>query len=53
MSPGKSGGIIPRRDDELPSGSEVTDAMLPGKTSKLQIASDRTPNRHRWVRRES
>ena len=53
MSLGKSGDTIPRRDDELPSGSEVTDAMLPRKTSKLQIASDRTPNRHRWMRRES
>lgn len=31
---------------------EVVDAMLPGKTSKLQIYIDRTPNRHRWSGRE-
>ncbi len=28
---------------------EVIDAMLPGKSSKLQLVRDRTPNRHRWV----
>ena len=33
-------------------GDEVVDVRLPGKTSKLQIAFDRTPNRHRWVGRE-
>ena len=33
--------------------SEVVDAMLPGKASKLQVTFDRTPNQHRWVRRES
>ena len=26
-----------RRDDELPLWSEVIDAMLPGKSSKLQV----------------
>ena len=26
--------------------------MLPGKTSKLQVARNRTVNRHRWVGRE-
>ena len=30
-------------------GSEVIDAMLPRKVSKLQVYVDRTPNRHRWV----
>jgi len=34
-------------------GSEVIDAMLPGKASKLQVICDRTANRHRWARRES
>ncbi len=33
-------------------GSEVIDAMLPGKASKLQIVRNRTPNRHRWSGRE-
>ena len=32
---------------------EVVDAMLPGKSSKLQVMWDRTPNQHRWVGRES
>ena len=42
-----------RRDDEFPFwGDEVVDAMLPGKTSKLQVIRDRTPNRHRWSGRE-
>ena len=38
-----------RRDDD-PEGKpdgEVVDAMLPGKTSKLQVRVDRTVNRHR------
>jgi len=30
-------------------GDEGVDAMLPGKSSKLQITVDRTVNRHRWV----
>ena len=30
----------------------VVDAMLPRKTSKLQVKVDRTPNRHRWSGRE-
>ncbi len=42
-----------RRDDERSKEREVIDAMLPGKSSKLQVIRDRTPNRHRWVRRES
>ena len=29
-------------------GREVADAMLPGKSSKLQMVKDRTRNRHRW-----
>ena len=28
---------------------EVVDAMLPGKSSKLQVISDRTLNGHTWV----
>jgi hypothetical protein len=32
---------------------EVVDAPLPGKASKLQVPPNRTPNRHRWARRES
>ena len=31
---------------------EVVDAMLPGKSSKLQVITNRTPNRHRWTGRE-
>ncbi len=48
---GKSGNTILRRDDEDPFGTEVVDAMLPGKTSKRQVMSDRTLNRHRWAGR--
>lgn len=33
-------------------GTEVVDAMLPGKSSKLQVSGNRTPNRHRWSGRE-
>ncbi len=33
-------------------GNEVVDAMLPGKSSKLQIYTDRTPNQHWWSGRE-
>ena len=29
--------------------NEVIDTLLPGKSSKLQVMLDRTPNRHRWV----
>ena len=47
MSLGKSGDIILRRDDEVSIETEVVDAMLPGKTSKLQVIIDRTVNRHR------
>ena len=50
---GKSGDTILRRDDEPLFRGEVIDAKLPGKASKLQVASDRTVIRHRWVRRES
>ena len=50
---GKSGSLLRLRYDvELPTGSEVIDAMLPGKASKLQIVRNRTPNRHRWSGRE-
>ena len=41
-----------RVDDEVPKGTEVVDAMLPGKSSKLQVSRNRTPNRHRWLGRE-
>ncbi len=37
---------------KLTSVSEVVDAMLPGKTSKLQAIVNRTLNRHRWSGRE-
>jgi hypothetical protein len=30
----------------------VVDAMLPRKSSKLQLNRNRTPNRHRWSGRE-
>ncbi len=33
-------------------GAEVTNALLPGKASKHQVTSNRTPNRHRWSGRE-
>ena len=40
--------ITLRRDDELVLVTdEVTDAPLPGKSSKLQVRADRTVNRHR------
>ena len=40
--------ITLRRDDELTLVvDEVTDAPLPGKSSKLQVRADRTVNRHR------
>ena len=35
------------------SGDEVVDAMLPRKASKLQITRNRTPNRHRWLGRDT
>ena len=41
----------PRTEYEETSVSEVTDATLPGKASKLQVVDDRTVNRHWWVRR--
>ena len=47
--PGKSGAAIPRRDVELLFWSEATDAMLPGKTSKLQVTQNRTLNGHTWA----
>ena len=40
-----------RTEYEETSVSEVTDATLPGKASKLQVVVDRTVNRHWWVRR--
>ena len=48
---GKSGSTILRRDDEISFEIEVVDAMLPGKTSKLQVTCVRTLNRHRWTGR--
>ena len=33
-------------------GAEATNALLPGKASKHQVTSNRTPNRHRWSGRE-
>ena len=50
---GKSGNAISRRDDEISFEIEVVDAMLPGKTSKLQVRCVRTLNRHRWTGREA
>jgi hypothetical protein len=41
-----------RADDGESTDSEVVDAMLPRKASKLQVTCDRTPNRHRWSGRE-
>ncbi len=52
MGPGKSGFIMLRADDEVTKVTEVVDPILPGKTSKRQVTSDRTPNRHRWSGRE-
>ena len=43
---------MPRGDDGDSTEAEVIDAMLPGKSSKLQLQSNRTLNRHRWVGRE-
>ncbi len=43
---------MPRADDERSLECEVVDAMLPRKSSKLQIIRNRTPNRHRWLGRE-
>ena len=50
---GKSGSTILSCDDEVSFETEVVDAMLPRKSSKLQITRDRTPNRHRWTGREA
>ena len=44
---GKSGSIILRLDNEFSFENEVIDAMLPGKSSKLQVVWNRTVNRHR------
>ena len=41
-----------RTDDGETTVSEVDDAMLPRKASKLQVIANRTPNRHRWSGRE-
>ena len=43
--------ITLRTEYEGTSVPEVTDATLPGKASKLQVAVDRTVNRHWWVSR--
>lgn len=45
---GKTGNSILKEVTSL-YGDEVTDALLPGKASKLQILFARTLNRHRWV----
>ena len=50
---GKSGSTILRCDDEVSFETEVVNAMLPGKSSKLQITRDRTLNLHRWTGREA
>ena len=42
---------IPRAEYEGTSVSELADATLPGKVSKLQVITDRTVNRHWWVSR--
>ena len=34
-------------------GAEATNALLPGKVSKHQVTSNRTPNRHRWSGRDT
>ena len=43
---------MPRSDNGDSTESEVVDAMLPRKASKLQLQMNRTLNRHRWVGRE-
>ncbi len=45
------GQLSPRTEYEETSVSEVTDATLPGKVSKLQVITVRTVNRHWWVSR--
>ncbi len=43
-------GAKPRRDGEVKTClNEVSDTLLPGKSSKLQFQTDRTANRHRWA----
>ena len=45
---GKSGITLRLRvDDETHLCVEVVDAMLPRKSSKLQVTDNRTVNRHR------
>ena len=41
---------IPRTEYEVSSETEVVNATLPGKASKLQVTVVRTANRHWWVR---
>jgi hypothetical protein len=43
--------FIRRSEHEETSVSELADATLPGKASKLQVITDRTVNRHWWVSR--
>ena len=43
--------FIQRSEYEGTSVSELADATLPGKVSKLQVITDRTVNRHWWVSR--
>ena len=45
--------FIQRSEYEGTSVSELADATLPGKVSKLQVITDRTVNRHWWVSRQS
>ena len=53
MNLGKSGFTLRlRTDDGDSTESEVDDAILPRKASKLQVISNRTLNRHRWSGRE-
>ena len=40
------------REEEDLREIELVDATLPRKVSKLQITTNRTPNRHRWSGRE-
>jgi hypothetical protein len=39
-----------RRDNESAMADEVSDTLLPGKATKLQLQIDRTANRH-WCAR--
>lgn len=49
MPAGKSAGVDPGRKGVPSFGWAKPLEALPGKTSKLQSAHDRTANRHRWA----